>query len=185
MQVFVITLFSNIIKNCRLICWSCLAGRSSPSDILSANTESLDLPGRERERRVVLITICSLGLALIHAARLSIWWCECSSISSSNVATAESINQTDCFHTDFLSLLSILFWPQRQANYLWFSWSGFSGTVTLLLLTQNCFRQSDELTFSAVTPARSATAQPPPAGPLSLLDDCTPPLSSDRFVASL
>ena len=154
--------------------------------MLSTNTESLDLPGGETEGRVVLITIYSLWLAVIHTARLSIWWCECSSISSSNVATAESINQTDCLHTDFLSLLSILFWPQRQANYLWFSSSGFSRTVTLLLLTQNCFRQSDELTFSAVTPARSATsAQPPPAGPLTLLDDCTPPPWSDRFVAPL
>ena len=64
-------------------------------------------------------------------------------------------------------MLSILLWPQNPGNYsdLLAGRTRLSCTVTLLELTQNCWssRQSDELTFSAETPApaRRTTAQPP------------------------
>ena len=95
------------------------------------------------------------------------------------------------FHTDFLSLLSIMFWPQNRDNYydllsvlVVVAGVGLTDVDCYLAgwLTQNCgvtTRQSDELTFSAGTPQSGPArpAQPPPgpgpAAPTSLLADCT------------
>ena len=60
-------------------------------------------PGEPEE-----ITILSLSSLL--AGPQYVGW-------QSGISSVESINHRDCFHTDFLPVLSIMFSPQNQDNY--------------------------------------------------------------------